>query len=47
MRITYKLTLLHILALAVVLASYGWFSVQREIDLIEADKQHDTRAYMG
>jgi signal transduction histidine kinase len=45
MRITYKLTLLHILALAVVLASYGWFSVQREIDLIEADKQHDTRAY--
>lgn len=45
MRITYKLTLLHIFALAVVLALYGWFSVQREVMLIEADKQHDTRAY--
>lgn len=45
MRIPYKLTLLHILALTVVMALYGWFSVEREITLIEADKEHDTRAY--
>lgn len=45
MRITYKLTVLHILALTVVLALYGWLSVHREVELIEADKQRDTRAY--
>lgn len=45
MRITYKLTVLHITALTAVLLLYGWFSVRREMELIEADKERDTRAY--
>jgi two-component system, NtrC family, sensor kinase len=45
MRITYKLTLLHILAITAVLAVHGWLAVRREVAVIEEDKERDTRAY--
>ncbi len=47
MRVTYKLTIVLVLAMSAVLLTYAWLSVRSEVDLIESDMQRDAGVLGG